>query len=140
MEFITNHKVAIFVKADKMTSFKKREIVMKNISQAIFIVIFILLCSAISGCCKGNHWFGGIFATTETVKYCIKNEQEKKEQKQELEKIRQEANTITVNVTNQNGSITPVALKKEGNVYVGPKGEQYLAVPTHEQLQQVYGF
>lgn len=52
----------------------------------------------------------------------------------------QAANTVVVNVTNSNGSITPVTLQRVGNEYIGPKGEHYLAVPTPEQLRQVYGF
>ena len=51
-----------------------------------------------------------------------------------------QANTVIVNVTNSNGSITPVTLTRQGNLYVGPKGEQYTSVPTEEQLRKAYGF
>ena len=47
--------------------------------------------------------------------------------------------TLVVNVRNANGSYTPVTLRRQGNVYVGPRGEQYLLVPTEEQLKDVYG-
>lgn len=47
--------------------------------------------------------------------------------------------TVVVNVMNDNGSYTPVILRREGSVYLGPRGEQYLSVPTAEQLKAVYG-
>ncbi len=50
------------------------------------------------------------------------------------------ANTVVINVTNSNGSITPVTLQRQGNEYIGPKGEHYLQMPTPEQLRSVYGF
>lgn len=46
---------------------------------------------------------------------------------------------ITVKITNNNGSITSVKLKKKGDVYTGPKGEQYKELPTEEQLKPLYG-
>ena len=51
-----------------------------------------------------------------------------------------QANTVIINVHNSNGSITPITLTRQGNIYVGPKGEQYTALPTEEQLKTVYGF
>ena len=50
------------------------------------------------------------------------------------------ANIITVNVTNSNGSFTPVKLTKQGDNYVGPKGEVYDHLPTEAELKPVYGF
>ncbi len=50
------------------------------------------------------------------------------------------ANTVVINVSNSNGSITPVTLRREGNEYIGPKEEHYLQLPTAEQLRSVYGF
>lgn len=47
--------------------------------------------------------------------------------------------TLVVNIRNANGSYTPVTLRREGNVYVGPRGERYLSVPTEDQLKDVYG-
>ena len=46
---------------------------------------------------------------------------------------------IVVEVTNQDGSITPVVLKKKASVYIGPKGEHYDKKPTEEQLKELYG-
>ncbi len=57
----------------------------------------------------------------------------------QIENVRQEANTVIVNITNSNGSITPVTLKRSGNVWIGPKGEQYMSIPTAEQLKPIYG-
>ena len=53
---------------------------------------------------------------------------------------KQEAVTSTVNIPNSNGSTTPVLIRRQGNVWVGPKGEQYTSYPTVEQLKPVYGF
>jgi hypothetical protein len=54
--------------------------------------------------------------------------------------VREDAITSYVNVVNSNGSFTPVRIRRLGNVWVGPKGEQYLSYPTAEQLKPVYGF
>jgi hypothetical protein len=77
--------------------------------------------------------------------YMIGNEQDKKkaraETKAEMDSLRQEMNVVTINVTNSNGSITPVRLRKQGVVYIGPRGETYTTLPTEEQLRQAgYGF
>jgi hypothetical protein len=75
------------------------------------------------------------------VGYAVGNEQDKKKMRAEMYGTGQTAtNTVTVNVVNSNGSITPVVLRIQGNVYVGPKGEQYMSLPTPEQLKPVYGF
>jgi uncharacterized protein YcfJ len=87
--------------------------------------------------------------------YMIGNESDKKKTKAEMESLRQqnmqmqqqsaqmqqEMSTVTINVTNSNGSITPVTLRKQGVVYIGPRGETYTTLPTQEQLKQAgYGF
>ena len=54
--------------------------------------------------------------------------------------VREAAITSYVNVPNSNGSIMPVRIRHIGNVWIGPKGEQYLTYPTVEQLKPVYGF
>ena len=73
--------------------------------------------------------------------YMLGNEGDKKKTKAEMEGVRQEMNTVTVNVANSNGSITPVTLRKQGVGYLGPKGEYYNSLPTSEQLRQAgYGF
>jgi len=72
--------------------------------------------------------------------YIVGDQQDKKKTKAEMDSIRQEMNIVTVNVTNSNGSITPVRLTKQGVGYVGPRGEYYSSLPTPEQLKPVYGF
>jgi hypothetical protein len=72
--------------------------------------------------------------------YIIGNEQDKKKQQAENENLKADMDTVTVNVTNSNGSVTPVKLKKQGVGYVGPRGEYYDTLPTSEQLRPIYGF
>ncbi len=48
--------------------------------------------------------------------------------------------TITVWITNSNGSMTSVQLTREGAWYRGPNGEYYATMPTNEQLRALYGF
>ena len=75
-----------------------------------------------------------------TAGYMIGSEQDKKKAKAEVDSLREEINTVTVNVTNSNGSVTPVTLRKQGVGYVGPRGEYYNSLPTAEQLKPIYGF
>lgn len=63
-----------------------------------------------------------------------------KAQRQQIDAVAQQANTATVNITNSNGSITPVVLRRVGNQWQGPRGEMYNNLPTPEQLRPVYGF
>lgn len=48
--------------------------------------------------------------------------------------------TMTINVQNSNGSMTPVTLRQVGVQWVGPKGEYYDNLPTIGQLRPIYGF
>jgi hypothetical protein len=48
-------------------------------------------------------------------------------------------NSVTVRITNKNGSSTSVMLVRKGTGYVGPQGEYYEAMPTNEQLNALYG-
>ena len=72
--------------------------------------------------------------------YMLGSEQDKKKTQAEIDSLRQEMNIVTVNITNSNGSITPVRLRKQGVGYVGPRGEYYDKLPTEEQLKPIYGF
>ncbi len=47
--------------------------------------------------------------------------------------------TVTVWITNANGSQSPVVLTQDGPWYIGPRGERYFGMPTAEQLRVVYG-
>ena len=76
--------------------------------------------------------------------YMVGNEQDKEamraETAQQVQSATAAANMVVINVRNSNGSVTPVTLTRQGNAYIGPKGEHYLQVPTEEQLRPVYGF
>ena len=72
--------------------------------------------------------------------YAVGNEGDKKQMNQDIQSVRNDATTTVVNITNSNGSITPVILRRSGNMWIGPKGEQYMSMPTVEQLKPVYGF
>ncbi len=72
--------------------------------------------------------------------YLIGNEQDKKKTKAEMDALRQDMNTVTVNITNSNGSVSQVLLRKQGVGYVGPRGEYYNHLPTEEELKPIYGF
>ena len=51
------------------------------------------------------------------------------------------ANTISVWITNSNGSQTKVELTRNPDgSYTGPKGERYATMPDEEQLKKAYGF
>lgn len=51
-----------------------------------------------------------------------------------------ESTTITVWITNSNGSQTSVNLRRSGPGFLGPRNEWYPSMPTEEQLRIVYGF
>jgi hypothetical protein len=68
--------------------------------------------------------------------YMVGNEQDKKKAAADRDAIRDEMNTVTINITNPNGSISQVTLRKQGVGYVGPRGEYYPKLPTEEQLRQ----
>ncbi len=72
--------------------------------------------------------------------YILGNEGDKKRTQEEMDQLKNEMNTVTVNVTNSNGSIIPVKLRKQGVGYVGPRGEYYNTLPTEDQLRPIYGF
>ena len=76
--------------------------------------------------------------------YMLGNEGDKKKQKQATDEkfaqVNNNMNTVMVNVTNSNGSIIQVPLKKQGVGYLGPRGEYYPKFPTESDLRTVYGF
>ena len=75
-----------------------------------------------------------------TAGYMLGNESDKKKAEAERACLRQEMNTVLVKVTNSNGSIIQVPLRKQGVGYVGTRGEYYNTLPTEDQLRPVYGF
>lgn len=55
-------------------------------------------------------------------------------------RVQVEPTTVTVWITNSNGSQTSVSLRKSGPGFFGPRDEWYPHMPTNEQLRVVYGF
>lgn len=74
------------------------------------------------------------------VGYMLGNESDRKKARAEGAYLREEMNTVVVNVTNRNGSIIQVPLRKYGVGYLGTRGEYYPALPSEDQLRLVYGF
>lgn len=72
--------------------------------------------------------------------YIIGAERDRKKTQAQTQVALQEANTFYVNVINSNGSVRPVRIVKQGNVYVGEKGEQYFKLPTEVELKTMYAF
>ena len=72
--------------------------------------------------------------------YIFGNEADKQEAQKERAQLREEAKYVTVNMTNSNGSISQVRLKRYGVGYLGTRGEYYPKLPTEDQLRPVYGF
>jgi hypothetical protein len=98
-----------------------------------------------AGALIGGHHHGGEGALIGAAVgagggYIVGNEADKSNQQRQIAAASAEANTTVVNITNSNGSVTPVIMRRSGNMWVGPKGEQYLSIPTPEQLKPVYGF
>ncbi|MFM7180115.1 MAG: glycine zipper domain-containing protein [Verrucomicrobiales bacterium] len=62
-------------------------------------------------------------------------------QQDQINAIDARTNYMTVSVRNSNGSVTPVQLSRvQGDIWRGPRGEQYNGVPSEGQLRQLYGF
>ena len=72
--------------------------------------------------------------------YILGNEGDKKKAQAEMDYLHHKANTVTVNMTNSNGSISRVELRKHGVGYIGPRSEYYASLPTSEDLRPIYGF
>ena len=72
--------------------------------------------------------------------YILGNESDKKKAQAERYSIRDEMNYAAVNITNSNGSISQVRLRRNGVGYVGTRGEYYDHLPTENELRPIYGF
>jgi uncharacterized protein YcfJ len=75
-----------------------------------------------------------------TAGYMLGNESDRKKERTEEAYLRQQTDYVAVNITNSNGSISQVRLKKQGVGYVGTRGEYYNRLPTEDELRPVYGF
>ncbi len=72
--------------------------------------------------------------------YMFGNEADKSQARAEREAIRKDMQYVSVNVTNSNGSISQVNLRRHGIGYYGTRGEFYDHLPTEDELRPVYGF
>jgi len=72
--------------------------------------------------------------------YMFGNESDKTRERVEMDHMRREMRTVAVNITNSNGSISQVRLKRHGVGYVGTRGEYYSHLPTEDELRPIYGF
>jgi uncharacterized protein YcfJ len=72
--------------------------------------------------------------------YMFGNESDKAREQAERAYMRQEMRTVAVNITNSNGSISQVRLKRHGVGYVGTRNEYYNHLPTEDELRPIYGF
>ena len=72
--------------------------------------------------------------------YMLGNEGDKKKATADRADIRQEMDVVKVKVTNSNGSMIMVPVRRQGVGYVGQRGEYYDHLPTEDELRPVYGF
>ncbi len=72
--------------------------------------------------------------------YIFGNESDKEKTQNQLYAVNDRVNSQIVNVTNSNGSIVQVRLRRQGVGWVGTRREYYPTLPTAEQLRPVYGF
>ncbi|MFH0964956.1 MAG: YMGG-like glycine zipper-containing protein [Planctomycetota bacterium] len=72
--------------------------------------------------------------------YVVGNERDKAAMQQQIQSTSEQANTYIVNVHNSNGSVSSVTLRRVGSRWLGPRGEEYLSLPTEAQLRPIYGF
>ena len=79
-----------------------------------------------------------IFGVGALLQQTDKMPEQRREDKHEEEE-EEEGQEVVIQINNENGSLMPVVLKKEGGTYVGPNGEHYKRLPTAEQLKPVYG-
>ena len=92
---------------------------------------------AISGDTEGTLIGAGVGALAGGF---IGNERDKANAARERQAIGEMANTQVVNVQNSNGSTTPVTLRRVGSRWIGPRGEEYMSLPSAAQLKPIYGF
>ena len=72
--------------------------------------------------------------------YIFGNEADRAHARADRANIREDMKTVAVNITNSNGSISQVHLKRHGVGYVGTRGEYYNHLPTEDELRPIYGF
>ncbi len=75
-----------------------------------------------------------------TAGYMIGNEGDKKKASAERQRLQNQVDTVYVRLTNSNGSIVRVPLRRHGVGYLGTRGEYYPTLPSEDQLRPIYGF
>jgi hypothetical protein len=75
-----------------------------------------------------------------TAGYMLGNEGDKQKARAERQKLQNQVNTVYMKLTNSNGSIVRVPLRKHGVGYLGTRGEYYPTLPSEDQLRPIYGF
>lgn len=83
---------------------------------------------------EGAALGAAVFGIGELLQQTDKMHDKKKEHRHE-----DQEEEVVIQIQNENGSTTPVVLKKKGDTYTGPNGEHYNRLPTAEQLQPIYG-
>ncbi len=94
-----------------------------------FLEVEIPLIAAVNGAAVGG-----------AAGYMLGNEGDRKNAQAERAYMRQEMRTVAVNITNSNGSVSQVRLRRQGVGYVGTRGEYYHRLPTEDELRPIYGF
>ncbi len=136
-----------------MTKYVGKSVVVLALAAGLFMVAgcesesqnSALLGSAIGagvGALAGGDTEGALIgaAVGGGVGYVAGNESEKKKTRQDIAAVRAEQNTVTVWITNSNGSKIPVKLSRQGPSYIGPRGEYYPTLPSESDLKPLYGF
>ena len=72
--------------------------------------------------------------------YMIGNESDKGKTQSRMYAMQDDIHSRLVSVTNSNGSIVQVKVRRYGVGWLGPRGEYYPNMPTSGQLRPVYGF
>ena len=72
--------------------------------------------------------------------YILGNESERKKTHAQMQQMNEDMNSRIVKVTNSNGSLILVKLRRQGFGWLGTAGEYYSTLPTEDQLRPVYGF
>ena len=80
-----------------------------------------------------------VLGVGELLRQTDKLSEKERERERENERKAKDAEQVVIEIQNDNGSVTPVKLKKKGSIYIGPKGERYDGLPTEEQLKPIYG-
>jgi hypothetical protein len=95
----------------------------------------------IGGDTKSTMVGAGIGAGAGYLWGSMDDKKQKEQARSQPRSLPDDANSVTVWITNSNGSKTPVELTRTtAGTYIGPRGETYNTLPTEDQLKGAYGF